>query len=81
MYRENIHFHACTDSYKKTPSCKQYKSKEALIYLRVIQDTSYIPGDQIIGNLDFYGWIAVRSINIKEATYAVIDGIGKKRRW
>ena len=46
--------------------------------LRIIKDTSYQPEKRIIGDLEYYGWVVVRSVKINEADHAAIDDISRR---
>ena len=75
MYRENIHYHTCRDTYTEQPICIYCIRKENIVDLRGIGPNSHSPCERIIGDLDELGWMLVRGVRIDELTFKEIKGM------
>ena len=77
VYRENLHKNRCSYLREDFNKCVYCKDEEMTIDLRTIPKNSYSPGNRIIGDLDMYGWLVVRSASVPDTIDNAIKDIGK----
>ena len=78
IYRDNITDHACTSLYNQCTRCQERQLQKLVIDICKIVNTSYSPGARIIGDLDYYGWLLMRTNIIDAKAYSDIDELSRK---
>ena len=72
VFRDNINEETCEHLFQNQEGYPHCINSEYEIDLSPIPNSSYKPGDWIIGNLDDYGWVVVRTKRVTgELTLAI----------
>ena len=83
VYRHDINNRICKHMYQNDGRCKHCfrddRDEMRVIDLTNLPETSYKPGEAILGQLDDYGWVVVRGLRVTPEVNEAIKTVGKSK--